>query len=183
MFTLQKLLADKKGMIEALWKYFSRTVKTIFFSLSYVHISLNQSWFFNHTITVELPRWLTWESRWVKNPPAKGGDAGDVGLIPRWGRSFGVGNGNPFLYSCLENSMDRGAWQAIQYMGSQRVGLNWDTAHTRTLTVDFICMYFNCYICNWTCLILEIRLIICHSNLYKIQRMFLLFSLWNNLCF
>ena len=34
----------------------------------------------------------------------------------------GVGNGNPLLYSCLENSMDRGAWQAIQSMGSQRIG-------------------------------------------------------------
>ena len=151
------------------------TVKTIFFSFSYVYISFNQSWFFNHTITVEL-------SRWVKNPPAKEGDAGDMDLIPRWGRSFEVGNGNPFLYSCLENSMDRGAWQAIQSMGLQRVRLNRDTAHTRTLTVDFICMYFNCYICNWTCLILRIRLIICHSKLYKIQRMFLLFSLWYNLC-
>ena len=34
----------------------------------------------------------------------------------------GVGNGNPLLYSCLENSMDRGTWQAIQSMGSQRIG-------------------------------------------------------------
>ena len=35
--------------------------------------------------------------------------AGDPGLIPRSGRSPGEGNGNPFQYSCLENSMDRGA--------------------------------------------------------------------------
>ena len=39
----------------------------------------------------------------VKNPPA---NAGDVGLIP------GVANGNPLQYSCLENTMDRGAGQA-----------------------------------------------------------------------
>ena len=39
--------------------------------------------------------------------------ARDPGLIPGWGRSPGEGNGNPFQYSCLENSMDRGAWQAI----------------------------------------------------------------------
>ena len=45
----------------------------------------------------------------VMNPPAK---ARDVGLIPGLGRSPGVGNGNPFQYSCLENPMDRGAWQA-----------------------------------------------------------------------
>ena len=37
---------------------------------------------------------------------------GDLGLIPRSGRSPGEGNGNPFQYSCLENSMDRGAWWA-----------------------------------------------------------------------
>ena len=49
----------------------------------------------------------------VKNPPANAGDLGDVGLIPGLGRSPGVGNGNPLQYSCLENSMDRGAWWAI----------------------------------------------------------------------
>ena len=48
----------------------------------------------------------------VKNPPASAGIAGDVGLIPGLGRSLGVGNGNPLQYSSLENSMDRGAWQA-----------------------------------------------------------------------
>ena len=44
--------------------------------------------------------------------PAKAGDAGDVGSIPGSGRSPGGGNGNPLHYSCLENSMDRGAWRA-----------------------------------------------------------------------
>ena len=44
----------------------------------------------------------------VKNPPANAGDARDVGLMPGSGRSPGVGNGNPFQYSCLENSTDRG---------------------------------------------------------------------------
>ena len=39
-------------------------------------------------------------------------NAGDPGLIPGSGRSPGVGNGNPLQYSCLENSMDRGAWWA-----------------------------------------------------------------------
>ena len=36
-----------------------------------------------------------------------------------WEDSPGGGNGNPFQYSCLENPMDKGAWQAIQSMGSQ----------------------------------------------------------------
>ena len=39
-------------------------------------------------------------------------NAGDLGLIPGLGRSPGDGNGNPLQYSCLENSVDRGAWQA-----------------------------------------------------------------------
>ena len=46
----------------------------------------------------------------VKNLPANAGDTGDLGSIPELGRSPGRGNGNPLLYSCLENSMDRGAW-------------------------------------------------------------------------
>ena len=46
----------------------------------------------------------------VKNLPA---NAGNVGLIPGSGRSPGEGNGSPLQYSCLENSMDRGARKAI----------------------------------------------------------------------
>ena len=38
-------------------------------------------------------------------------NAGDLGSIPRLGRSPGVGHGNPLQYSCLGNPMDRGAWQ------------------------------------------------------------------------
>ena len=45
----------------------------------------------------------------VKNLPA---NAGDTGVIPGSGRAPGGGNGNPLQYSCLEHSMDRGAWQA-----------------------------------------------------------------------
>ena len=40
-------------------------------------------------------------------------NAGDVGLIPVWGRCPGVGNDNLLQYSCLENPTDRGAWRAI----------------------------------------------------------------------
>ena len=47
-------------------------------------------------------------------------NAGDLGSIPRLGRSPGEGNGNPFQYSCLENSMDRGSWWATVH-GWQRV--------------------------------------------------------------
>ena len=41
---------------------------------------------------------------------ASASDAGDPGSIPGLGRPPGEGNGNPFQYSCLGNSMDRGAW-------------------------------------------------------------------------
>ena len=44
-------------------------------------------------------------------------NAGDLGLIPGSGRSPGRGNGNPLLYSCLENPMDGGAWRAITVHG------------------------------------------------------------------
>ena len=49
----------------------------------------------------------------VKNLPVNAGDAGDVGSIPGSGRFPGGGNANALQYSCLENSMDRGAWWAI----------------------------------------------------------------------
>ena len=50
----------------------------------------------------------------VKNLPAdaRAGDIGDTGSIPGLGRSPGEGHGYPLQYSCLENSTDRGAWQA-----------------------------------------------------------------------
>ena len=48
----------------------------------------------------------------VKKPPASAGDVRDVGSIPGSGRSPGEGYGNPLQYSCLENPMYRGAWQA-----------------------------------------------------------------------
>ena len=46
----------------------------------------------------------------VRNLLANAEDTGDVGSISGLRRSPGVGNGNQLQYSCLENSMDRGAW-------------------------------------------------------------------------
>ena len=57
----------------------------------------------------------------VKNQPADSGDVRDTGLVPESGRSPGRGHGNPLLYSCLENPMDRGAWWATAY----RVAKSW----------------------------------------------------------
>ena len=72
----------------------------------------------------EIPTWwkaintiyiATWASQMVlgvKNPPANARDSRDVDSIPGLGRSPVGEHGNPLQYSCLENPMDRGAWQA-----------------------------------------------------------------------
>ena len=52
-------------------------------------------------------------------------NAGDLDSIPGSGRSPGEGNGNPLQYSCLENSMDRGAWWAtVHGVAKSRTGLS-----------------------------------------------------------
>ena len=78
---------------------------------------------------------LNWEYIWgflggivVKYPPAK---AGDMGLIPGWGRSPGRGNGKPLQYSCLQNSVDRASWQATVH-GLQRVRYDLVAEHGST---------------------------------------------------
>ena len=59
----------------------------------------------------------TWEA--VKNLPANAGDKRDLGSIPGSGRSLGERNGHPPPYSCLENPMDRGVWQATVHRVTQ----------------------------------------------------------------
>ena len=66
--------------------------------------------------------YIYWASRValvVKNLPAMQ----EMGSVPGWRRSPGVGHGNPFQYACPENPMGREAWQAM-VTGSQRVGHN-----------------------------------------------------------
>ena len=57
----------------------------------------------------------------VKKPPANAKDVRNAGSIPEWGRSPGGGHGNPLQYSCLENPMNRGAWQTMVH----RVAQSW----------------------------------------------------------
>ena len=59
----------------------------------------------------------------VKNSAAVVGDVRDEGSIPRLGRSPGAGHGNPLQYSCLENAMERGPWQAIVYGVAKELGM------------------------------------------------------------
>ena len=56
--------------------------------------------------------WASQVALVVKNPPANAGDIRDVGVIPGWGRSSGGVHGDPIQY-CLENSLDRAAWQRV----------------------------------------------------------------------
>ena len=58
-------------------------------------------------------------------------NAGDLGSIPGSGRSSGEGHGNPLQYSCLENPMDGGAWQATVH-GITRVEHNLTTKPNQT---------------------------------------------------
>ena len=66
-----------------------------------------------HDLVTKPPPPITELEAWtLKNLPASAGDTGASGSIPGSGRSPGEGNGNPLQYFCLENSMDRGTWQA-----------------------------------------------------------------------
>ena len=69
----------------------------------------------------------------VKNLSANAGDARDGDSTPGLGRSLGVGNGNPIQYSCLGNSMDRGAWWATVHGGHKKLDMT-EHAHTYTHT-------------------------------------------------
>ena len=65
----------------------------------------------------------------VKNLSANAGDLRDVSLIPGSGKSPGGGNSNPLQYFCLENPMDRRAWQATVYRVSK--SWTWLKQHSR----------------------------------------------------
>jgi len=71
----------------------------------------------------------------VKNPPA---NAGDTGLIPGLGRSSGGGNGNPLQYSCLENPMDRGGWQATVHGAAESDMTKQQSMHSWINNIEFI---------------------------------------------
>ena len=77
----------------------------------------------------------------VKNLPANAGVEGDLGSIPELGRSPRVGNGNPLQYSCLENSMSRGAWQATVHSVTKSQTQLSDLAGTHTHTQTHIHTY------------------------------------------
>ena len=69
----------------------------------------------------------------VKSLPAEQELQKDTGSIPGLGRSLAGRHGNPLHYSCLENPMDRGAWQAtVHRVAKSWIQLKWLTMHIRT---------------------------------------------------
>ena len=78
----------------------------------------------------------------VKNPPANAEDVRDTGSIPGLGRSPGQGHGNSPQYSCLENPMDRGAWQVMVH----RVAKSWTGLKHLALHVWLNCVPQNSYV-------------------------------------
>ena len=73
----------------------------------------------------------------VKNPPANAGDTRDAGLILGLGRSPGIGNGNPFQYSCLEDWWAEEA-DGLQCMGPQKL----DTTEHSTFALYVFCVFY-----------------------------------------
>ena len=68
----------------------------------------------------------------VKNPPVNARDARNASFIPELGRSPGEGNDYPLHYSCLENFMDRGAWQAtVHEVAKSRTRLKQLSTHAK----------------------------------------------------
>ena len=67
----------------------------------------------------------------VKNLPANAGDIKEIGSVPGLGRSPGGGYRNPLQYSCLENPVVRGAWQAtVHRVAESLTPLKWLCTHT-----------------------------------------------------
>ena len=70
----------------------------------------------------------------IKNLPASTGGVREAGLIPGSGRSPGEGNGNPVQFSCLENSVGRGAWWATIHGATKSQTRLSDQVHTCVLS-------------------------------------------------
>ena len=80
------------------------------YQLSSFSLILNNN-IYEITVVESLHMRLSWST-------CNAGNTGDVDLVPGSGRSPGKGNGNPLQYSCLENFMDRGVWQATVHVAT-----------------------------------------------------------------
>ena len=79
----------------------------------------------------------------VKNLYANARDIRDMGLIPGSGRFPEGGHGNPLQYSCLENSMDRGAWWAtVHRVAKNQTGLKRLSTHADIVLIAFYILLY-----------------------------------------
>ena len=76
----------------------------------------------------------------VKNLSANARDIRDTGLIPGSGRSPEGGHGNPLQYSCLENPVDRGAWQATVHRGCKESDMT-EATNTQSQSRNVLCFH------------------------------------------
>ena len=77
----------------------------------------------------------------VKNSPASSGDIWDSGSVPEWERSPGAGHGSPLQYSCLENLMVRGAWQATVHGVAKWLSMHYDMYPSLGNHWSFLCYH------------------------------------------
>ena len=112
----QEKRAKRKGRKHT-YKNKPKTIKKMVIG-TYIHIiTLNVNGINAPTKRNRLAEWIqkqelnVWFIHGGSDGKESACNAGDLGLIPGLGRSPGEGNGNPFQYSCLKNSMDRGAWR------------------------------------------------------------------------
>ena len=83
----------------------------------------------------------------VKNLPASVGNIRDTGLIPGSGRSPREGYGNLLQYSCLENPMDRGAWQAtVHGVSKSQTQVNWLSTHSTLISESIFVSLIQSYV-------------------------------------
>ena len=88
-----------------------------------------------NNVCIGLPLWLS-----SKESTCNAGDAGDICWIPGLGKFPGGGHGNPLKYSCLENPMDRGAWQAtVHKVTKSRTPLKWLSTNAHMCIAELLC--------------------------------------------
>ena len=111
-------------LLSGCWQFRIVKLLDIYLEKTLIRKDIHTSVFIAALITVT-KTWASQVAPVIENPPACAGDIGDADSIPGSGRSPGGGHGHPLQCSCLENSMDRGAWWPIPSMGSRRVGHDW----------------------------------------------------------
>ena len=109
--------------------WLSYIARQILYCPSQTHTDEFQNGFASNYVLI----WASQVALVVKNPPANSGNTRHSGSIPGLGRSPGGGQGNSLQYSCLENSMDRGVWQATVHGVTPRVRHDWANTWIRDL--------------------------------------------------